>query len=634
MSPAPKSPAPSKASGAKSPGAPAKSPPLLALQQVGVDLGDRKLFEGLDLALARGERACLVGRNGSGKSTILRLLCGEQEPDGGQRFLQPGVRVGYLPQSPALPGESTVRDYVTAELEPEALHLGEAAIERLSVDPDARLATLSGGAGRRAALARVLAGQPEVLLLDEPTNHLDLPTILWLEEQLQRWRGALLTISHDRRFLENVSSVVLWLDRGALRRMERSFAHFDAWVEEVAAAEAKELDRLGNVLRQEEHWLQRGVTARRKRNEGRLARLKDLRATRAKLLQRRQGEAQIEIAEAERGGTVVIEAEGLTKRYGEQRVVADFSTRIRQGDRVGLVGRNGAGKTTLINLLLGRLEPDAGRVRLGSGVEAEVFDQHREALDPEASLWQTLCPAGGDMVQVGGRQRHVVAYLRDFLFEEAQARQPVKALSGGEKNRLLLARLFARPSNLLVLDEPTNDLDMDTLDLLEEVLADYGGTLLLVSHDRDFLDRLCNSVILLDGRGGAAEYPGGFSDALRQAGGLPDAVAPEKPAPRTGAPAAKPTAPKPARGSKLGYKDQRELDQLPARIAALEEEIGAIEALLADPALYSREPARFDERSRRLEAARQELETAETRWLELEEKRESLAREAGAGAGG
>ncbi|MEX0759458.1 MAG: ABC-F family ATP-binding cassette domain-containing protein, partial [Tistlia sp.] len=518
MPPVPKSPP------ARTPAAAAKSPPLIALQSVAVDLGDRKLFEGLDLALARGERACLVGRNGSGKSTILRLLCGQQDPDGGQRFLQPGTRVGYLPQNPELAAGTTVRDYVGAELEPEALHLAEAAIERLGLDPEAQLGTLSGGAGRRAALARVLAGRPEVLLLDEPTNHLDLPTILWLEEELNRWRGALLTISHDRRFLETVSSVVLWLDRGTLRRMERSFAHFDAWVEEVAAGEARELDRLGNVLRQEEHWLQRGVTARRKRNEGRLARLKDLRSTRAKLLQRRQGEAQIEIAEAERGGTVVIEAEGLTKRFDGHAIIEDFSTRIRQGDRIGLVGRNGAGKTTLINLLLGRLEPDAGRVRLGSGVQAEVFDQHRAALDPDASLWQTLCPTGGDMIQVGDRQRHVVAYLRDFLFEEAQIRQPVRALSGGEKNRLLLARLFARPSNLLLLDEPTNDLDMDTLDLLEEVLADYRGTLLLVSHDRDFLDRLCSSVILLDGLGGAAEYPGGYSDAIRQAGGLPAAV--------------------------------------------------------------------------------------------------------------
>ncbi|SMF70987.1 ATP-binding cassette, subfamily F, uup [Tistlia consotensis] len=604
----------------------AKSPPLIALQSAGVDLGNRKLFVGLDLALARGERACLVGRNGSGKSTILRLLCGLQEPDSGQRFLQPGTRVGYLPQDPALPSGTTVRDYVAAELEPEALHVAEAAIERLSLDLEARLGTLSGGAGRRAALARVLAGTPDVLLLDEPTNHLDLPTILWLEEQLNRWRGAMLTISHDRRFLEDVSSVVLWLDRGELRRMERSFAHFDAWADEVAASEAKELDRLGNVLRQEEHWLQRGVTARRRRNEGRLARLKELRATRAKLLARRQGEATIEIAEAERGGTVALEAENLTKRFDGRPVIEGFSTRIRQGDRVGLVGRNGAGKTTLINLLLGRLAPDAGKVKLGANVQAEVFDQRRQALDPEASLWQTLCPTGGDMVQVGGRQRHVVAYLRDFLFEEAQARQPVKALSGGEKNRLLLARLFARPSNLLVLDEPTNDLDMDTLDLLEEVLADYAGTLLLVSHDRDFLDRLCNSVILLDGRGGAVEYPGGFSDAIRQAGGLPDAVAPvERPA-AAAAPGAE--APRPARTAKLSYKEQRELDQLPGRIAALEGEIAAIEAQLADPGLYSREPARFAERSARLEAAQGELEAAEMRWLELEEKRESLAREA------
>ncbi len=594
------------------------------------------MFEGLDLALARGERAALVGRNGSGKSTLLKVLAGLVELDRGGRSLQAGTRIGYLPQAPALPAEESLLDYVAGGLsqdDPAGRALAEAALDRLSLDGAARLGTLSGGEGRRAALARALVTEPDLLLLDEPTNHLDLPTIAWLEGELARFRGALLVISHDRTFLANLSNRTLWLDRGKAHRLDKGFAAFEAWADEIREAEARDLARLGKSIEREEHWLHRGVTARRKRNMGRLARLKDLRANRASLLKAQTGQVAMAAAQAGSSGKLVIEAAHLGKAYSQpdgtvRPILRDFSTRILRGDRIGVVGRNGAGKTTLINLLLGRLDPDSGSLRLGTNLEIAIFDQRRQSLDPEKTLWQTLAPDGGDSLMVGGRQRHVVAYLRDFLFEESQVKQPVKALSGGEANRLLLARLLARPSNLLVLDEPTNDLDMDTLDLLEEVLSDYQGTLILVSHDRDFLDRLCTSVILLDGAGGAGEYPGGFSDAVRQAGGLPDA----RPGAQigSGAPAktAKPkpsSKPKSSAGGKLSYKEQRELDGLPTRIAALETEIARLQTALADPELYGRDPEGFRKASDALATTSEDLASAEERWLELEHKREVLA---------
>lgn len=610
--------------------------PLAALRQVTLGFGGRPLFAGLDLLLFRGERACLVGRNGSGKSTLLKLLAGAVEPDAGERVLQAGTRVAYLPQEPALPPAQSVADYVAEGLPPGEegeRHRVDALLARFELDPAALLGTLSGGEARRVALARALVSAPEVLLLDEPTNHLDLPTIQWLEEELARFRGALLTISHDRAFLTRVGNRVFWLDRGRVHRLDAGFERFEDWAEEIRHAEAQELQRLGKQIEREEHWLHRGVTARRRRNQGRLARLQSLRGERAEMLRNRQGQAVMAAAEAGTSGKSVIEAEGLSKAFVTPEgvrvpIVEDFSTRIRRGDRVGIVGRNGAGKTTLVNLLLGRLPPDAGSVTLGTNLEIEVLDQKRSLLDPEATPWRVLCPAGGDSVMVGDRPKHVVGYLRDFLFEEAQAQQPVKALSGGERNRLLLARAFARPSNLMVLDEPTNDLDMDTLDLLVEVLDDYQGTLILVSHDRDFLDRLATSVILLDGRGGAREYPGGFSDAVRQAGGLPDArrsaAAPEKPK------AARPAAAAAKQAAKLSYKEQRELDGLPAEIERLTAEAGKLEERLADPGLYARDPAGFEKTGAALQALQERLAAAEERWLALEEKRERLAGEGGA----
>ncbi|MDF2097229.1 ABC-F family ATP-binding cassette domain-containing protein [Aquibaculum arenosum] len=610
--------------------------PLIALQQVSLGFGGKPLFQGLDLLLFRGERACLVGRNGSGKSTLLQVLAGLVEPDAGERVVQAGVRLSYLPQEPTLPPEQTVAEYIAEGLPPGAeseSYRVDALVDRFDLDPAAALGTLSGGEARRAALARALVGEPEVLLLDEPTNHLDLPTIQWLEDELTRFRGALLTISHDRAFLTRVGNRVFWLDRGQVHRLDAGFERFDDWAEEIRHAEAQELYRLGKQIEREEHWLHRGVTARRKRNQGRLARLQTLRKERGEMLRNRQGQASMAAAEAATSGKLVIEAEGVSKAFtapdgSRLPIVENFSTRIRRGDRVGIVGRNGAGKTTLINLLLGRLEPDEGQVTLGTNLEIEVVDQKRSVLDPEATPWSVLCPAGGDNVMVGGKPKHVVGYLREFLFEEIQAQQPVKALSGGERNRLLLARAFAQPSNLMVLDEPTNDLDMDTLDLLAEVLDDYQGTLILVSHDRDFLDRLCTSVILLDGRGGAREYPGGFSDAVRQAGGLPDARTSSTPTSSRSRPARRPAAPRPS--GKLSYKEQRELDGLPGEMDKLSAQVAAQEAKLADPGLYARDPAGFETASARLADLQARLAQAEERWLELEEKRERLAGEGGA----
>ena len=603
--------------------------PLAALNAATIGFGATPLFKGLSLGLGRGERACLVGRNGTGKSTLLKLLAGAIEPDSGERFLQPGATVAYLPQDPTPPPGQSVADYVAAGLretlgaDVDARHPVDAMLARVDLTGDRALGTLSGGEGRRAALARVLVGDPDVLLLDEPTNHLDLPTIEWLEEELLRFKGALLIISHDRAFLNRLSSVTLWLDRGRLHRLDKGFAHFEAWAEELMARDAVARHKLDRKIVREERWLHRGVTARRRRNQGRLTRLNELRGLRAEWL-RQPGSAKLEAATTGKRSDLVIEAEHLDKSYpapegGERRVLRDFSTRIRRGDRIGIIGPNGAGKTTLVRLLIGALAPDTGKLRLAAGIAPLYFDQRRESLDPEATLWRTLVPGGGDSIMVHGRQRHVVAYLRDFLFDEGQARQPVKSLSGGERNRLLLARLFARPGDLIVLDEPTNDLDMETLDLLVEVLDDYAGTLILVSHDRDFLDRLATGTIALEGDGRAVEYAGGYSDYLTQRGA-------------TNAPTAKAETtrkPPPARAKaapgKLGYQDQRALDRLPGEIETLEGEIAALESRLADPGLYGRDPAAFETATRELASARDALAAAEERWLELEARREAFA---------
>jgi ATP-binding cassette subfamily F protein uup len=597
-------------------------PPLLALREGFVTFGGRPLFTGVTMQVGRGEKCCLVGRNGSGKSTLLKVLAGELKLDSGERFLQPGIRLAYLAQDPVIDAP-TLGDWVASglpEAERDERYRVDSMLEALKVDGSRSPANLSGGEGRRAALARALVGDPDALLLDEPTNHLDLPAILWLEDQLKAFKGALIVISHDRAFLSGLSRQTLWLDRGVVQRNEKGFSDFERWQDEVLDAEEAEQQRMDKRLAAETHWLHRGVTARRKRNMGRLRALMSLRKERSEQI-KVQGSVKLGVESGDVSGKLVIEAKGITKRFGDRTVIDNFSTRVVRGDRVGLLGPNGAGKTTLLRMLTGDMAPDEGTVRLGTNLLPAYFDQRRTQLDPEATVWNTLTDGSGDNVHVRGVPRHVIGYMRDFLFEDRQAHSPVKSLSGGERNRLLLAKLLAKPSNLLILDEPTNDLDMDTLDLLEEMLADYDGTLLVVSHDRDFLDRLVTSVIAVEGDGRIDEYVGGYSDYARYR--TPDAGT----APVSGKKSGGGKGDK-ARGggaAKLSYKDQRELDDSPKLIDKLQKEIAKLEADLADSALYTRDPARFTKTNDRLEQARKELSTAEERWLNLEMQREALA---------
>ena len=600
----------------------AATPPLVALKGASIVLGATPLFRDVDVGIGRGDKVALVGRNGSGKSTMLKALAGEVDLDHGERFVQPGTRIAYLAQEPDFSRFPTVADFVADGLPEHAPYKVDAVLEELRLPGDRLAASLSGGEARRAAIARALVSEPDVLLMDEPTNHLDLPTIEYLEKALLSFRGGLLLISHDRAFLKNLSKRTLWLDRGLLRETERGFAEFEAWRDEVFQAEEQAAQKLDRKIEVEMKWLREGISARRTRNMGRVRALMGLRRDRAERV--RQGQVKLGVAEAEISGRMVIEATRISKSFegpeGPRTLVRDFSTRILRGDRVGLIGPNGAGKTTLLRMLTGELAPDAGTVRLGVNLETVVFDQRRAQLDPEQSIRQVLLPFGGDSVVVGGQPRHVASYMRDFLFDPGMLDQATKALSGGERNRLLLAKLFAQPSNLMVLDEPTNDLDMDTLDLLEEVLADYDGTLLLVSHDRDFLDRLVTSTIAVEGDGEVQEYAGGYTDYLAQRGPR----RPEAAAPRPAKPAGPAADAAPKAKRKLGYQQQRELDQLPGRIDTLSAEVKRLEGVMADPALYARDPKAFQKASAGLEKAQAELAAAEERWLELEALREEL----------
>ncbi len=612
-------------------------PPLVALKDISLRFGERALFADLAAGVGRGDRISLVGRNGSGKSTLLKLLAGLIEPDAGERYVQPGLRIAYLPQEPSFDPGSRVARHVADGLSPSAAsetsrHRIAAVLSRLALDGERLLSDLSGGEARRTSLARALVGDPDILLLDEPTNHLDLPTIEWLERLLGDFPGGILVVSHDRTFLANVSSRTWWLERGRLRENDRGFADFERWSETVLAHEARARAKLDTKIDQESAWLARSITARRKRNEGRKRRLGELRAARAAWLGR-AGRAKLVAATQESRARLVIEAEAITKRWPgatpespPRLILKPFSTRVMRGDRIGVIGPNGAGKTTLIRILTGDMAPDTGRVRLAKTVHPAYFDQRRAALDPEKTLWETLCPQGGDHVGVRGRPRHVVAYLRDFLFDDQQAKSPVGSLSGGERNRLLLALTLARPSNLLVLDEPTNDLDMDTLDLLEETLDDYEGTLIVVSHDRDFLDRLANGILALNGDGKVEDYAGGYSDYLVQSGRAA-ASTPDTRQARTQKPAKQ--APARSGRQRMSYKESRELDALPAEIERLEGERVRLEALLADVALYERDRGAFEEALRRIPQVKASLLAAEERWLQLESRREELAREGG-----
>jgi ATP-binding cassette subfamily F protein uup len=588
--------------------------PVLAYESLGLVQGSGWLFRGLDLFVGARDRLALIGRNGAGKTTLLKCLADLIETDEGRRTIQPGTKVVLLEQDPPVTDFATLRDFALSGPNAPAAHDVAAIADQLGLDLDRPAATASGGERRRAAIARALAQDPDVLLLDEPTNHLDLAGIEWLEEWLGRYKGAFIVISHDRTFLKRLTRSSLWLDRGQLRRAEVGYGGFEAWTDQVYAEEARAAEKLDAKLKLELHWLQRGVTARRKRNQGRLARLHDMRAARAAMLGP-PGTARLGLENDEVRTKMVIEADAVTKRFGERAIVKDFSLRIQRGDRIGVVGANGTGKTTLLRLLTGELAPDEGKVIRAKTLSGVMIDQQRRLLDPDKSVRQVLAD-GGDWIEVRGVKKHVQGYLKEFLFEPGLVDAKIGSLSGGERSRLLLAREFARRSNLLVLDEPTNDLDLETLDLLQEVIADYDGTVLIVSHDRDFLDRTVTITLGLDGSGKVDIVAGGYEDWARKRGPLAAA----KPAPR--AAPAPPPSPRPQR--KLSYKDQRDYDLLPARIEALEAAIARDEAALHDHDLYLRDPARFAALTETIEAAKAERDAAEHRWLELAEAAEAL----------
>ncbi|MDA0785675.1 MAG: ABC-F family ATP-binding cassette domain-containing protein [Proteobacteria bacterium] len=604
----------------------AADPPILTLKNAAVGFGGTPLFTGAELSVTPGMRACLVGRNGTGKSTILKLLAGLIEPDEGTLYIQPGLTVGYLPQDMPLPADMLIEDFVTgmgaklgmsADTAPR--HAVDAALSRVDIDGMRNVNSLSGGESRRVAIAGALLGDPDVLLLDEPTNHLDLPTIEWLERELVDRRKTLITISHDRAFLEAMTTDTFWLHRGAVRHNAEGYSKFETWTEQVADAEVRAAQKLDQKLKAEARWLERGVTARRRRNQGRLTKLEGMRAQRKALLTG-QDLVQLEADAGPISSRLVVECENLCKAFGDDVIIDNFSTRILRGDRVGLVGPNGAGKTTLLKLLIGELEKDSGRLRRAKNTALAFFDQTREQLNPSDTLWETLAPQGGDSINVRGTQRHVVAYLRDFLFDEKQARAPVATLSGGERNRLLLAKILAQTSNLLVLDEPTNDLDADTLDVLLDMLDSYEGTVLLVSHDRDFLDRVVNSTIAVEGGGHVMEYPGGYSDYLRQRKRVAKSAA--KPAKKTGT--GKPARTKADKSGRMTFKDEHELGALPDRIKALDNARAELEKALSDPNLFVRDAAAYETAAKKLVEVEAAITSAEDRWLDLETRRESL----------
>lgn len=588
--------------------------PILAYEDLGVIQGHGWLFRHLDIHIGARDRLALIGRNGAGKTTLLKLIAGAIDADEGRRVIVPGTRVVLLEQEPSLAGCATLADYVLRGDDAPLRHEAEAIADQLGIDLGREAASASGGERRRAAIVRALAQDPDVLLLDEPTNHLDIAAIDWLEDWLGRFKGAFVVISHDRTFLTRLTRQTLWMDRGSIRRAEIGFGGFEAWTEQVYAEEERNAQRLDAKLKIEEHWLQRGVTGRRRRNQGRLAKLKEMRAERAAMIGP-QGAANLATAADDSKTKVVIDVKHASKSFGERAIIKDLTLRVTRGDRIGIVGRNGAGKTTLLKLLTGEMAPDEGEVKLAKTLDGIVIDQQRSLMAPTKTVREVLAD-GGDWIDVLGVRKHIHGYLKEFLFDPSLAEAKVGTLSGGERSRLLLAREFARESNLLVLDEPTNDLDLETLDLLQEVIADYAGTVLIVSHDRDFLDRTVTVTLGLDGSGTVDVVAGGYEDWERQR--------------KSPVPAAKKAAPKPVAvapvqaKTKLSYKDQRDYDQLPSRIEALDAAIARDEAAMADPALYTRDPKRFAALSAAIEAARAEKDAAEMRWLELAEQVEGM----------
>jgi ABC transport system ATP-binding/permease protein len=603
----------------------AMAAPLLQLKDIALTFGGTPLLTAAELSVAPGERVCLVGRNGSGKSTLLKVAAGAVEPDGGSVFAQPGASLRYLAQEPDFGDAPSVLAYVEAGLGPnDGPHQARLLLEELGLGGDEDPSRLSGGEARRAALARVLAPNPDILLLDEPTNHLDLPTIEWLEHELEGRRAAIVMISHDRRFLSNMSRSTVWLDRGRTKRVERGFADFEDWRDQVLAEEERDQHKLDRKIVAEEHWLRYGVTARRKRNVKRLATLQALRETR-RTHRGATGSATIAASEAAPSGAQVIEAKGIGKSYEGRTIVENFSTRVLRGDRIGIVGPNGSGKTTLAGMLTGALLPDSGTVKLGANLAMAALEQHRDSLSPNTTVADALTGGVSDTVEVGGERRHVIGYMKDFLFTPEQARTPLEKLSGGERGRLMLAQTLAKPSNLLVLDEPTNDLDLETLDVLEAMIAEYAGTVLLISHDRDFLDRLVSSVIVPDGGGRWIEYAGGYTDMLAQRGADLAREAPKTGAVKAAKPVIEPKPEPPEKKRRLNFNEKHALETLPKTIADLEAQARALQKRLDDPGLFARDRTGFEQASAKLGDVQTKLAEAEERWLELEILREELS---------
>jgi len=596
------------------------APPLLTITNMALRFGENPLFDGVELSIGERNRISLVGRNGSGKSTLMKVISGMVDADRGERFLQPGCHVTYLDQEPDMSGYKTLHDYVASGLthaSSEDNYRVDIILDEIFLSPDLDPMTLSGGESRRAALARALISDADILLLDEPTNHLDITTIEWLESSLRSYRGGLVIISHDRTFLNNTTNTTFWLDRGKVRRLDKGFKFFEDWSETIIEQETTERAKLDKLIEKETEWSHKGISARRKRNMGRMRSLWALRDTRADQIAV-TGQAKLEVDSGKAGGRKVIETHKISKSFGDRVICEDLTLRVMRGDRIGIIGPNGAGKTTLLKMLTKDLEPDSGRVKHGTNLEITYLDQKRARLDEDQTLWDFLSD-GGDHIMVRGHSKHIISYLKDFLFDAGQARSPVSSLSGGEKNRLVLAKTLAMSTNFLILDEPTNDLDMDTLDLLQDMLGEYEGTLILVSHDRDFLDRIVTSSLVLEGDGKVTEYPGGYSDYIRQRKGrraeiaLSDAKKPAKPV----------DAPK-QRAEKLSFKHQHALETLPKEIAELEKTIAKYQGKLGEADFYAKDPDGFHKINAAMEQAQVALAKKEEDWLELEMMREKI----------
>ncbi|SMX28139.1 ABC transporter ATP-binding protein uup [Pelagimonas phthalicica] len=599
--------------------------PLLQLSGVSLTFGGEPVFDDLSLNVQPGDRVALVGRNGSGKSTLMKVMAGLVEPDRGDKVSPSGISVGYMEQDPDLSGFATLGEFAAANLSPGEMYKVERAGEGLKFDPNRLVETASGGERRRAALAKLMAEEPDLMLLDEPTNHMDIEAIGWLEEELKSTRRAFVLISHDRRFLTELTRATLWIDRGQVRRQEKGFAAFEAWRDKAWDDEDMQRHKLDRKIKAEARWAVEGISARRKRNQGRVRALQDLRKERASQI-KRQGQAAMDLASGPKSGKKVIDAKGLTHAFGDKPIIRNFDLLVQRGDRVAFVGPNGVGKTTLIKILMGEITPDEGSVKLGTNLVPAIFDQTRAQLDGDVSLWDSLAgdkeigvSGKADQVMVRGQPKHVVGYLKEFLFDERQVRAPVRSLSGGEKARLLLAKIMARESNILVLDEPTNDLDVETLDLLQELLDDYDGTVLLISHDRDFLDRVATTTIAMEGRGRAVAYAGGWSDYRRQRGADDPQAQTVKSKPKKDV--AKPAA-KPTKAPTLSFTEKHRLEALPGEIERLEAEIAKLEEFMADPDLFHKEPVKFQKATEALVERQEALANAELEWLELEEKAE------------